>query len=145
MHILQVIVQKEHLAKEKAITIWWLPFFLYVIITLNNMGDGDMAESSYVTENEFNLATKRIDEENKRQNERLQSLETNYAIVNQLSIHMERLASNMESMAKELARQGTKLNDLEMKPAKRWDLIITSIITGLVGAFIGMMLKGWTL
>ena len=137
--------QKEHLAKEKAITIWWLPFFLYVIITLNNMGDGDMAESSYVTENEFNLATKRIDEENKRQNERLQSLETNYAIVNQLSIHMERLASNMESMAKELARQGTKLNDLEMKPAKRWDLIITSIITGLVGAFIGMMLKGWTL
>jgi len=107
------------------------------------MGDGDMAESSYVTENEFNLATKRIDEENKRQNERLQSLETNYAIVNQLSIHMERLASNMESMAKELARQGTKLNDLEMKPAKRWDLIITSIITGIVGALLGMMLKGW--
>ena len=46
-------------------------------------------------------------------------------------------------MAKELARQGTKLDDLEMKPAKRWDLIVTSIITGLAGAFIGMMLKGW--
>lgn len=102
-----------------------------------------MAEPSYVTQNEFNLATKRIDEENKRQNERLQSLETNYAIVNQLSIHMERLASNMEAMAKELARQGTKLDDLEMKPAKRWDLIITSIITGLAGAFIGLLLKGW--
>lgn len=101
-----------------------------------------MAEPSYVTQNEFNLATKRIDEENKRQNERLQSLETNYVVVNQLSIHMERLASNMEAMAKELARQGTKLNDLEMKPAKRWDLIITSIITGLAGAFIGLMLKG---
>lgn len=101
-----------------------------------------MAEPSYVTQNEFNLATKRIDEENKRQNERLQSLETNYVVVNQLSIHMERLASNMEAMAKELARQGTKLNDLEMKPAKRWDLIVTSIITGLAGAFIGIMLKG---
>ena len=104
-----------------------------------------MAESIYVTQNEFNLATKRIDEENKRQNERLQSLETNYAIVNQLSIHMERLASNMEAMAKELARQGTKLDDLEMKPAKRWDLIVTSIITGLAGAFIGLLLKGWML
>ena len=102
-----------------------------------------MAEPSYVTQNEFNLATKRIDEENKRQNERLQSLETNYAIVNQLSIHMERLASNMEAMAKELARQGTKLDDLEMKPAKRWDLIVTSIITGLAGAFIGLLIKGW--
>lgn len=102
-----------------------------------------MPEVNYVTENEFNLATKRIDEENKRQNERIQVLESNYAIVNQLSIHMERLATNMESMAKELARQGTKLNDLEMKPAKRWDLIITSIITGIVGALLGMMLKGW--
>jgi uncharacterized protein HemX len=107
------------------------------------MGDFLMAEPSYVTQNEFNLATKRIDEENKRQNERLQSLETNYAVVNQLSIHMERLASNMETMAKELARQGTKLNDLEMKPAKRWDLIVTSIITGLAGAFIGLLLKGF--
>lgn len=104
-----------------------------------------MAEPSYITQNEFNLATKRIDDENKRQNERLQSLETNYAIVNQLSIHMERLASNMEAMAKELARQGLKLDDLEMKPAKRWDLIITSIITGLAGAFIGLLLKGWML
>lgn len=102
-----------------------------------------MAEPSYITEKEFNLATKRIDDENHRQNERIQVLENNYAIVNQLSLHMERLASNMESMAKELARQGTKLNDLEMKPAKRWDLIITSIITGIVGALLGMMLKGW--
>ncbi len=101
-----------------------------------------MSEPSYVTQNEFNLATKRIDEENKRQNERLQSLETNYVVVNQLSIHMERLASNMEAMAKELARQGTKLNDLEMKPSKRWDLLITTIISVIVGAVVGMMLKG---
>ena len=102
-----------------------------------------MSEQNYVTQNEFNLATKRIDDENKRQNERLNNLETSYAIVNQLSIHMERLATNMESMAKELARQGTKLNDLEMKPSKRWDLVATSIITGLAGAFVGLLLKGW--
>lgn len=102
-----------------------------------------MAEQNYVTQNEFNLATKRIDDENQRQNERLNNLETSYAIVNQLSIHMERLATNMESMAKELARQGTKLNDLEMKPSKRWDLVATSIITGLAGAFVGLLLKGW--
>lgn len=102
-----------------------------------------MSETNYVTQNEFNLATKRIEDENHRQNERLNNLETSYAIVNQLSIHMERLATNMESMAKELARQGTKLNDLEMKPSKRWDLIATSIITGLAGAFVGLLLKGW--
>ncbi len=102
-------------------------------------------ENAYVTEKEFNLATKRIDDENHRQNERLQALENNYSVVNQLSIHMERLASNMEAMAKELARQGTKLNEMEMKPAKRWDLIVTSIITGIAGAVVGLMLKGWIL
>ena len=102
-------------------------------------------ENTFITEKEFNLAAKRIDDENRRQNERIDGLERNYAIVNQLSIHMERLASNMEAMARELARQGTKINDMEMKPAKRWDLVITSIITGIVGAVIGMMLKGWML
>lgn len=102
-----------------------------------------MSEQNFVTQNEFNLATKRIDDENQRQNERLNNLETSYAIVNQLSIHMERLATNMEAMAKELARQGTKLNDLEMKPSKRWDLVATSIITGLAGAFVGLLLNGW--
>lgn len=101
-----------------------------------------MSETVFITEKEFNLATKRIDEENQRQNGRIDSLERNYQIVNQLSIHMERLATNMEAMAKELARQGTKLNELEMKPAKRWDLIVTSLITGIVGVVVGMILNG---
>lgn len=103
-----------------------------------------MAETVYITEKEFYLATKRFDEENQRQNDRIDSLERNYQIVNQLSLHMERLATNMEAMAKELARQGTKLNELEMKPAKRWDLVITSIITGVVGVLVGMILNGMT-
>ena len=36
-----------------------------------------MAENVYVTEKEFSLATKRIDDENHRQNERIQALENN--------------------------------------------------------------------
>lgn len=105
----------------------------------------NMSEESrvfYITEKELNLATKRIDDENRRQNERLDHLERSYAIVNQLSIHMERLASNMESMAKELARQGEKLNDLEMKPAKRWDLVVTTLIAGIIGALVGFVSNG---
>lgn len=101
-----------------------------------------MSEITYVTDKEFNLATKRIDEENKRQNDRIENLERNYQIVNQLSIHMERLASNMESMAKELARQGTKLDDLEMKPAKRWDLVVSTLISAIIGALVGFAASG---
>lgn len=101
-----------------------------------------MSELEYVTAKEFDLATKRIDEENHRQNERIKELEKNYQIVNQLSINMERLATNMEAMAKELTRQGEKLNDLELKPAKRWDLILTTIIAGIVGAIVGYVIQG---
>jgi uncharacterized protein HemX len=100
-------------------------------------------EQTFVTEREFNISNQRIADENHRQNERINMLEANYAIVQQLAVQMERLATNMETMAKELTRQGTKLNELEMKPSKRWDLIVTSLITGVVGAIVGMAMKGW--
>ena len=100
-------------------------------------------EQTFVTEREFNLSNQRIADENNRQNERINMLEANYAVVQQLAVQMERLATNMETMAKELTRQGTKLNELEMKPSKRWDLIVTSLITGVVGAIVGMAMKGW--
>ena len=100
-------------------------------------------EQTFVTEREFDLSNQRIADENHRQNERINMLETNYTIVQQLAVQMERLATNMETMAKELTRQGTKLNELEMKPSKRWDLIVTSLITGVVGAIVGMAMKGW--
>lgn len=101
-----------------------------------------MSESGYVMDKVFQETTKRFDEENRRQNERIQSLETNYAIVQQLSIHMERLATNMEVMAKELSKQGSKLNELEMKPAKRWELIVTGIITAGIGTLVGFIANG---
>lgn len=101
-----------------------------------------MSETSYVMEKVFQETTKRIDEENDRQNERILNLENSYKIVTQLSIHMERLATNMEVMAKELAKQGSKLNDLEMKPAKRWDLLVAGVISSVIGAIVGFIASG---
>lgn len=101
-----------------------------------------MSETSYVMEKVFQETTKRIDEENDRQNERILNLENSYKIVTQLSIHMERLATNMEVMAKELAKQGSKLNDLEMKPAKRWDLLVAGVISSVIGAIVGFIANG---
>ncbi len=96
-------------------------------------------EPSYVTEKVFSEATKRIDDENHRQNERLSQLEKDFDLINNLYISVERLASNMESMAKELARQGDCLKDLEMKPGKRWDAVISAIISGIIGLAIGYL------
>ncbi len=100
-------------------------------------------DERYVTEQVMNEFAKRVDIEDKRQNERLEALEKNYSLVNNLYVSVERLATNMEAMAKELSRQGECLKIIESQPAKRWDLVVTSIITGIAGAVIGMMLKGW--
>ena len=100
-------------------------------------------DEKFVTESVFNEFAKRMDEEDKRQDARLEALEKNYGLVNNLYVSVERLATNMEAMAKELARQGDCLKTIESQPAKRWDLVVTSIITGIAGAVIGIMLKGW--
>lgn len=101
-----------------------------------------MAEN-YVLLEVHNEFAKRMEEEDERQNHRLTDLEEHFKIVTNLVVSTEKLALSMESMAKELARQGAKLNDLEMKPAKRWDLLITTIITGIAGAMIGVVVGGW--
>ena len=63
-------------------------------------------------------------------------------MVQALAISTEKLATNMESMAKELARQGNKLSELEMKPAQRWDLVVTTVIAGILGALITLATRG---
>jgi hypothetical protein len=101
-----------------------------------------MAEE-FVTLQVHEEFARRIDEENDRQNHRITSLEQNFKVVQDLVISTRELALNMQTMAKELEKQGDCLRELEFKPVKRWELVVTSIITGLVGAFVGIMLKGW--
>lgn len=101
-----------------------------------------MAEEflSIQVHNEF---AKRIDEENTRQNHRIQSLEDNFEVVQELVVSTRELALSMQTMAKELEKQGNCLRELEFKPVKRWELVVTSLITGIIGAFVGIIIKGW--
>ena len=59
----------------------------------------------------------------------------------QLVESVAKMASKMEHMSKEL----DKVNDLESKPAKRWESVIAAIIgavSGSIGtALIGMLIK----
>ena len=84
-----------------------------------------------ITEKAFSEFAKRIDH-----------IERSLQMLNTLAISVEKLAVNMESLTKEVASQGSKLNDLEMKPAKRYDLIITTLISGVIGALVGFISSG---
>lgn len=88
----------------------------------------------------FEEFAKRIEAEDKRQNVRLDKLEHGFELVNNLYVSVEKLAQSMELMAKEIARQGEVLHEMEVKPSKRWDLVVNTILTGITGALAGVVI-----
>ena len=96
----------------------------------------------YVTKAVHEEFAKRIDEENDRQNHRLSILETGQAQIGELVSSVKVLAVNMDTMSKELQKQGDRLAEIEGKPAKRWETVIACILTGIVGFLLNMALAG---
>lgn len=96
----------------------------------------------FVTKAVHDEFAKRIDEENDRQNHRISILETGQAQINELVSSVKVLAVNMETMSRELSKQGERLTEIEGKPAKRWDTVVACILTGIVGFLLNMALNG---
>ncbi len=96
----------------------------------------------FVTKAVHDEFAKRIDEENTRQNHRISILETGQAQINELVSSVKVLAVNMETMSKELQKQGERLSEIEGKPGKRWDTVVACILTGIVGFLLNMLLSG---
>ena len=96
----------------------------------------------FITKAEHNEFARRIDEENDRQNHRITILETGQAQINELVSSVKVLAVNMDTMSKELQKQGEKLNEIESRPAKRWETVVACILTGIVGFLLNMLLTG---
>ena len=101
-----------------------------------------MEEAKYVPFEVHREFEKRIEDENDRQNHRLSILEESVKDINKISLNVERLAANIEAMTNEIKRQGDRLTAIEEKPAKRWDTVISGIISGVIGILIGLVSAG---
>lgn len=98
--------------------------------------------SEFVTKEVHDEFAKRIERENEMQDQRITALEAAVKNIVQISINVERLATNVETMTKAIEKQGLRLAALEEKPGKRWDLIVTGIISAVVGFVISAALTG---
>lgn len=98
--------------------------------------------SEYVTIEVHNEFARRIEEENDRQNARLSALEQGLKEVNKITVSIERLTANIETMTDEIKKQGVRLDEIEKKPAKRWDVVITGALSAIVGALMAAMMSG---
>lgn len=84
---------------------------------------------------------KRMEEENNRQNHRLDTIEKSIETFSRIAGSVERLAENMKTMATEQARLSERIGTIEKKPADNWNTIIKSILTNF-GATIAALIVG---
>lgn len=93
----------------------------------------------FITRAEHNEFVKRMEEENKRQNNRITSAENSLEVCKELASSVERLAENMASMKEELSNQGTRLQTLEKKPGDRWETVLKTALTTIVSSLAAMI------
>ncbi len=82
---------------------------------------------------------RRIDEENRRQNRRIELLEEGEQRIATLTASVERLATSMESMLKEQERQGKRLETLESRDGEMWRKVVGYAVTFMVGAVLAFL------
>ena len=78
----------------------------------------------------------RVNDENVRQNKRLDKLEDIFEKVNSLAESVSKMAVSIENMQKELEKQGKRLEKIEEEPADNWRSIVKTVITVAVSAFV---------
>ena len=95
-----------------------------------------------ITRAEHEEFRRRIEEENKRQDKRLELLEQNTKQIGSLTVSVEKLAISIESMVKEQEQQGQRLDKLEDAPAEKWKIVGKTILTSVISAVSGGIVVG---
>lgn len=101
-------------------------------------------DSGYLPRLEHEEFAKRLEEENDRTNFRLKKLEEQGEERNRLLLSVERLATNIENMQKQLAEHNTRLEAIENRDGEAWRnfkwYVLTAVASGLVGFIIKSIL-----
>ena len=73
---------------------------------------------------------------------RIKKLEEEHEAIHQIATSVAVMAEKMDSMNKSLTAMTTKVEDIENRPAKRWESVVSAVIGTLAGAFIGWLMSG---
>lgn len=96
-----------------------------------------MDDNRFVLRPEHDEFARRQDDENHRQNRRIEELEESVRQIGALTTSVEKMASSMENMLKELERQGKRLEVLEGRDGEMWRKVTGHIITVIIGIVVG--------
>ena len=88
---------------------------------------------------EYEEYKKLLDEENKRQDKRIELLEESTKQINALTVSIEKLAQSVESMVKEQETQGKRLVSLESRDGEMWRKVVGYVATAVIGIVVGFI------
>lgn len=99
-----------------------------------------------ITRAEHEEFKRRIEEENARQNKRLELIEDNISQIitrqiSTLTTMVEKTALTVESVLKEQERQEKRLEALEGQDGEKWRKVVGYIATAVIGVFVGFVFK----
>lgn len=79
----------------------------------------------------------RIHDEDKRQNKRLDVLEEQGKVLNELAMSVQKLAIGIENLSNKQDSMNERLEEIEQKPAQAWNTMTRTIFTTIVSAIAG--------
>ena len=88
------------------------------------------------------IAQQKTDDRSIRNEGRIKKLEDEHEVLHQLATSVAVMAEKMDTMNKSMDSLTTKVDEIESKPAKQWDKVVTAIISALVGAFVSWVAAG---
>ena len=94
-----------------------------------------------ITRAEHEEFRRRLEEENRRQDKRIELLEDNMRELNQLTASVGKLATSIESMVKEQEKQGKRLETLEDRDGAMWRKVVAYGATAVIGIVIGYIAR----
>ena len=86
------------------------------------------------------IEIKRLADEDKRQNNRIDKLEKQQEHITELTISVKELAVEVKNMVGELALQNTRIQTLEARDGEKWRGAVKTVITVILTAAVTYIL-----
>ena len=99
--------------------------------------DREFSDDKLTEDTSIEEYQKRMEQEDHRQNRRIEQLEENTKQINALTVSIEKLAQSVESMVREQEAQGKRLVSLESKDGEMWRKVVGYVITAVIGIVLG--------
>lgn len=80
-----------------------------------------------------------MEEDHDRTNKRLSILEETVKRIGELTVSIEKLATNMQNMTDVQKEQGQKLEALESRDGQMWRKVVGHLVTSIISIIVGYL------